>query len=99
MSLPLAHMLSLCAMKYLLNPILFTLSVLKAVDWYKAHLFCTIYQQESYHEEVVHAVCEVVHDDPVEVVGVALEAPVHRAAGPRGPVIAAGLLAFLLGIV
>ena len=49
-----------------------------------------------HHEEVVHAVGEVVHDDPVEVVGVPLEAAVHGAAGPGGPIIAPGLVAFLL---
>ena len=33
MSLPLAHILSLCSMKYLLKPILLTLSVEKEVAW------------------------------------------------------------------
>ena len=51
---------------------------------------------DPYHEKVIHAVCEVVHDDPVEVVGVALEASVHGAAGTSRPVIAPGLVAFLL---
>ena len=52
--------------------------------------------QELHHKEVVHAVGEVVHDDSVQVVWVSLEAAVHWAAGPCGPVIAPGLVAFFL---
>ena len=40
-----------------------------------------------YHEEEVHAVNEVVHNDPVESVGVALEAPVDGVAASSRPVV------------
>ena len=53
--------------------------MLKAVD-YNGDEICKYYLflgLELHHEEVVHAVGEVVHDDPVQVVGVALEAAVH----------------------
>ena len=43
-----------------------------------------------YHEEEVHAVNEVVHNDPVESVGVALEAPVDGVAAACTPVLSWG---------
>ena len=42
------------------------------------------------HQEEVHAVDEVVHNDPVEPVGVPLEAPVDGVAAASSPVISRG---------
>ena len=42
------------------------------------------------HQEEVHAVDEVVHDDPVEPVGVPLEAPVDGVTAAGGPVVSRG---------
>ena len=49
-----------------------------------------------HHEQVVHAVREVVHDDPVQVVGVPPEAAVHGVALAAALPVLAGGLAFLL---
>ena len=48
------------------------------------------FYNSTYHEEKVHAINEVVHNDPVKSVGVALEAPVHGVAAARTPVLSWG---------
>ena len=40
----------------------------------------------SHHQEIVHAVDEVVHDDPVEAVRVSLKSPVNRVTASLTPV-------------
>ena len=73
--------------------------IMLILNWMDRILIVDCFQwfyNSTYHEEKVHAINEVVHNDPVQSVGVPLEAAVHGAAGPGGPVVASGLVAFLL---